>query len=387
MKFELQTLPRNCSNEEIIADIKRVDLIVNKDFLTQTDYEKYGKMSSAGIKKRLGDWKTILNLAGLEHKYAGKEISEKMRQQKAQHLTDEEVLDELKRVSKIFNENSITMADFDKNSEIAHGTFITRFGGWHNALKRAGLEHRYSGKIITEKMRGPRVKALSDNNIIQELQRIAKFLKKDTVTHEDIRNHSDIMSVGVVSRRFGSWNQAMEKAGLKVTYFRFSDEDCFENLLNVWTQHGRQPRYREMNIAPSKIGADTYASRFGNWHKALEAFVARMNQGDKEFEQVSKEEKVETVQPIIIDKIEIIKIRPDILSENRREIGLSLRYKVLSIGKFKCVRCGASPATDPTCKLHVDHILPFSKGGKTKLENLQILCEKCNLGKGNRHSE
>ncbi len=128
MKFELQTLPRNCSNEEVIADIKRVDLIVNKDFLTQGDYEKYGKMSSAGIKKRLGDWKIILSLVGLEHKYAGKEISEKMRQQKAQYLTDEEVLNELKRVSKIFNENSITMADFDKNSEIAHGPFFKQIG-------------------------------------------------------------------------------------------------------------------------------------------------------------------------------------------------------------------------------------------------------------------
>jgi hypothetical protein len=142
-----------------------------------------------------------------------------------------------------------------------------------------------------------------------------------------------------------------------------------------------------MNIAPSKIGADTYASRFGNWHKALEAFVLRMNQGDREFEQIPKEEKAEATPPTVISKIEIIKIEPNILSENRREIGLSLRYKVLSIGEFKCVRCGASPATDPTCKLHVDHILPFSKGGKTKLENLQILCEKCNLGKGNRHSE
>ncbi|WP_343324290.1 HNH endonuclease signature motif containing protein [Streptococcus sp. Marseille-P8640] len=31
--------------------------------------------------------------------------------------------------------------------------------------------------------------------------------------------------------------------------------------------------------------------------------------------------------------------------------------------------------------LHVDHIIPWSKGGETVLGNLQTLCSKCNLGK------
>ena len=34
--------------------------------------------------------------------------------------------------------------------------------------------------------------------------------------------------------------------------------------------------------------------------------------------------------------------------------------------------------------LHVDHIVPFSKGGKTTWTNCQTLCAKCNLRKGNR---
>ena len=390
MKFELQTLPKNCSDEEIIADIKRVDLIVNKEFLIQADYKKYGKMSVDGIKNRLGDWKTVLGLAGLSHKYFGREISEKMRSQKAQYLTDQEVLDELKRVAKIFNEKAITMADFDKNSEIAHGTFITRFGGWQNALKKAGLEHRYSGKIITDKMRGPRPKALSNDDIIRELQRIAKFLNKETITVEDIKSHSDIMSAAVASRRFGSWTTAMEKAGLKVSemYHRgYSDDEYFENLLNVWTQHGRQPRYREMNIEPSKIGGGTYAGHFGSWHKALQAFVAKMNQDEQEFEQVVKEEKVEDKPLAIRGQIEAIRIKSNIIVGDRRDIGLGLRYKVLSRDNFKCVRCGRSPATNPDVELHIDHKLPFSKGGKTIFENLETKCKECNLGKSNRHSE
>ena len=38
-------------------------------------------------------------------------------------------------------------------------------------------------------------------------------------------------------------------------------------------------------------------------------------------------------------------------------------------------------------KLHVDHIKPVSKGGKTVRDNLRTLCEDCNLGKRDIYDE
>ena len=38
-------------------------------------------------------------------------------------------------------------------------------------------------------------------------------------------------------------------------------------------------------------------------------------------------------------------------------------------------------------KLHVDHIKPVSRGGKSVLNNLQTICEDCNCGKGNKYEE
>ena len=38
-------------------------------------------------------------------------------------------------------------------------------------------------------------------------------------------------------------------------------------------------------------------------------------------------------------------------------------------------------------KLHVDHIKPVSKGGKTELSNLRTLCERCNLGKSDKFED
>ena len=35
-------------------------------------------------------------------------------------------------------------------------------------------------------------------------------------------------------------------------------------------------------------------------------------------------------------------------------------------------------------KFHADHIIPYSKDGKTILINAQALCAECNLKKGNK---
>lgn len=57
----------------------------------------------------------------------------------------------------------------------------------------------------------------------------------------------------------------------------------------------------------------------------------------------------------------------------------SLRYEIMSRDGFRCQLCGIS-AKDGAI-LHVDHILPIAKGGKTVKPNLRTLCDRCNLGK------
>ncbi len=63
----------------------------------------------------------------------------------------------------------------------------------------------------------------------------------------------------------------------------------------------------------------------------------------------------------------------------RSQMTDKLRYTILKRDKFKCQICGRT--VDDGIKLHVDHIIPVSKGGETVPSNLRTLCQACNLGK------
>jgi len=64
-----------------------------------------------------------------------------------------------------------------------------------------------------------------------------------------------------------------------------------------------------------------------------------------------------------------------------RTISNSVRFSVLRRDGFACTYCGRKA---PEVKLHVDHVLAWSRGGDNTADNLRSACEACNLGKGSR---
>lgn len=71
-------------------------------------------------------------------------------------------------------------------------------------------------------------------------------------------------------------------------------------------------------------------------------------------------------------------------SDTRESIPASMRYEVLVRDESTCRKCGRKA---PQVPVHVDHVLPWSLGGPTVPENLQVLCDECNAGKSNRYVE
>lgn len=207
---------------------------------------------------------------------------------------------------------------------------------------------------------------VDDAELLADLKRVAEMLGASTVSMPKYSECGKYDNT-TVARRFGSWNNALLKAGLTVSNeVNIPDERLFENILTLWQHYGRQPRRRELAKTPSVVSQGPYIRRFSSWITALEAFVEYANAGGAD--APSALEKGEN-QP-----------------KTGRDPSLRLRWHVLQRDRFTCCACGASPALTLGVELHVDHVVPWSKGGETVLENLQTLCSVCNLGKSNVHS-
>jgi hypothetical protein len=288
------------------------------------------------------------------------------------------IKNEILRVADLIASDKITRKEFDNLSKISSSAIQKRFGSWKMILSECGLGARYSGRTISDKMM-QQTKHLTNDEIIGELQRIARSINKNAVTTADLNKGSKIISASTISNRFGSWANGLRAANLAVVKKgrRHCELDYYENMLNVWTHYGRQPKYKEMDLPPSTITSGAYESKWGKWSNALLAFIQYANR-DKIEEEITTEEK---------PKCYYVHVASDFKKGNCRNISIGLRYKILVRDNFRCKKCGRSPATDLKCELHIDHIIPFSRGGKTVLENLQTTCRECNLGKSNNYCE
>jgi hypothetical protein len=209
---------------------------------------------------------------------------------------------------------------------------------------------------------------ISNDEYINDVRRVANLLGLNSLGHEQY----DEYSYRPIANRFGSWNKALEAAGLNIgRYRKIDDKELFKNIEEIWIKLGRQPLHDEINKNISKYSIGAYRNRFGSWSKVLEAFIKYINSEEEIFE-IEKENPLNHVNQI--NKNSPIK------HQTNRSINWRLRFLVMRRDNFKCKICGKSPSTNPTVELHVDHIKPWSKGGESTLDNLQTLCSKCNIG-------
>lgn len=214
-----------------------------------------------------------------------------------------------------------------------------------------------------------------DEELLEDLRRSAKTLGRETITmaeYEEVgKTHPS-----TIQRRFGSWPNALKLAGLQPSRSKIgiSDDELFENIKSLWISLGRQPRYTEVKAPNSLFSTGTYENRFGSWSKALDMFVEWVNSNSPSQHQENVEEQ---------SAADITTQTPSVKRCTRREISDRQRFRILVRDGFRCKSCGASPLIQRGVELHVDHILPWSKGGETTDDNLESKCKQCNLGKGN----
>jgi len=280
------------------------------------------------------------------------------------NVSDQELLQDVQDVALRLSKDTLTGREYSLNGKYYDSTLRRRFGSWKKVLEACNLEtvgHNFKCNISNEEM-------------ITDLKRVAGIVNLESPTRESYDKYGKYHSA-TLCRKYGSWNNVLKFAGMKLNLNRkMSNEEMFEEIERVWTILGRQPTTTDIKNGISKYSLNSYARRFGGWRKALEAFVDFIN-SDAEILAEDKCVEPNTPKDVCNDSKE------NAMHKTSRDINLRLRFKVLQRDNFKCCACGASPAKDASVELHVDHIMPWAKGGETVFENLQTLCSKCNLGK------
>ncbi len=125
-------------------------------------------------------------------------------------------------------------------------------------------------------------------------------------------------------------------------------------LADVWAKtlvdSRRSPQMDDLAAYGVPVDGKVYQNRFGCWKKALLAASRITDSGE-------------------FPEIDFLMPRPRL---SRRT-----RFLVFQRDKSTCRICNETEG-----KLEIDHIVPYSQGGSEKMENLQVLCQPCNRGKG-----
>ena len=224
-----------------------------------------------------------------------------------------------------------------------------------------------------------RLDKLTEDQLLEALEEAAAKFNYKEFGWRDF-NAVGSISANPIKKAFG-WKNAMiklkDRLATKGIDFQLrttapnrihSDNDMFQEMERIWQMLGHRPSRAEWESSSPRIHYNTYKSRFRGWQNACLKFIGyKMGDTTTDESLARQEVKVKTKQ----SKQQII----------TRSIPLNIRLKVLNRDSFMCVYCGRSPATHVNIQLHLDHIIPFSKGGTNTEENLQTLCQDCNLGK------
>lgn len=200
-----------------------------------------------------------------------------------------------------------------------------------------------------------------EQSIVNELKRIAALLGKRSITVKEIDEHGYIHS-RTVAEKFGTVRKAHEAAGLiALRYTKSTDAELLKIMADLWTitlrESGRRPRQSDVAKYGSPASYRTIVERFGTWKKALIATA-----------------KAYAVEPPA-NPPEKAFVRP---KKKRQPVSERRRFHVLKRDGYTCCICRKAGG-----ELEVDHIVPASRGGSSKMDNLQTLCKPCNRGKSN----
>lgn len=225
--------------QEFVEDIGRVP--------TAEQMRVDGPYGVKIYKKSFGSWNNAIIRAGFETNDT--------------HYTDEQIIAAIRAVDDKLDRTP-TIAEMDEHGVCSGILAQKRFDGWTDAVKQAGLD--------------PNVNLdPSDEELLDEMRRLAD--EENRLSSEKMTSEGKF-GVNAYLRTFGSWNEALQEAGLDVALPRnLSDERLLKSLTELAKNLGRTPTQKDMSEhGPHTI--DPYLSRWGTWNETLGEIGLEPNQ-------------------------------------------------------------------------------------------------------------
>ena len=163
----------------------------------------------------------------------------------------------------------LTREDFQKHSGVSRTEYIKHFDSWTDACLAAGLQPALPIRHFAPKPH-------SREDCLKELRRVADLLGRTDLSSNTFRKHAHFGD-GVMIRTFGSWENALNEAGLELTTQSKKASapptrgECISEMKRVANLLGQAYLTTKMYDKNVNISSRRVVTVFGSWHEALAA--------------------------------------------------------------------------------------------------------------------
>lgn len=254
------------SKEELLDEIER---LADGDSPPSIPlFDEHSDYSSSTVQGKFDSWNEAVIEAGYQP-YDREEDMPKL-------VSKEELLGEIDRLAD--GDSPPSIPRFNQESSHSASTIERRFGSWNDAVIEAGYQPN---------------QVISEEELLAEINRLADGNSPPTQT--EYSQQADY-SPTTVHQKFGSWNEAVIKAGYQPNKHSFvSGEELIAEIKRL-ADGDTPPKTREFNEKSDYL-AKTARKRFGSWNEAL---IEAGYQPHVRL-SVSKQELIDSIQALAED--------------------------------------------------------------------------------------
>lgn len=266
----------------IIAIVEVADDLGTRS-LTMAEYDEHRSdehPSARTIQNKLRGWNNAVTEAGLECNTG---------------YTKSDCIDAIKQVASEHDFDELSRDKYDRHRSDRHpsaGTIENYVGSWTDAVSEAGLNPVYG--------------SYTESNCIDAIKQVASEHDLDRISqckYTELRS-DEHPSVGTIQRHVGSWNDAIDGAGLDPS--QYTESDCIDAMREVAPEHDAyrltQVYYRERR-SDGQPAVETIRRCVGSWSEACdEAGLESGNRGGLSGSRYTESDCIEALEQVASDR-------------------------------------------------------------------------------------